>query len=330
MKTPAIITWEVTRKCTRSCGYCYNCSSPDTKPELSEAQLHTIVEQIIECNPLIVNITGGEPLLYGDSLFKYMKILKDNNIYVRLYTNGDQLNEANCGEVQKNCDAVVLPVTDPHNALMGPDSLENVKRATRLLKNTVIQISILYSTKNANCIEETLYVLKEFDNISNVIITPVIYSGRPEQVPLLIDRKTYDELIIRIAEIAGDENESNIQLRDDNLELRNVIKGRDIYHSVYIDCMGNVLVNQWLKISGGNVFTDSIRNIWQKNLKNIWRDNEMKSIFEGFKSLDQQEYLRFITAQEPLYVKNITGMAAYTGKDDGDENTPYICSITAG
>ncbi len=87
---PIQICWEITQKCNLNCIYCLN-SSGEGGFELSDEKISDVVNQISECNPLDLIISGGEPLIKKD-FFNALEKLKKTNCHITLLTNGTLIN----------------------------------------------------------------------------------------------------------------------------------------------------------------------------------------------------------------------------------------------
>jgi MoaA/NifB/PqqE/SkfB family radical SAM enzyme len=79
---------EVTSRCNLVCKHCYNTSGGDGSDEMSEAEWDGVVEQIAALRPFQVIISGGEPLLRGEWLFRTMDRLNHDPTRFVLITNG--------------------------------------------------------------------------------------------------------------------------------------------------------------------------------------------------------------------------------------------------
>ncbi len=85
---PRLVFWELTKGCNLRCVHCRatatELSSPD---DLSYEESVQIIEQLAEYAPLILVLSGGEPLFRGD-LFRLARRATKRGIRVALGTNG--------------------------------------------------------------------------------------------------------------------------------------------------------------------------------------------------------------------------------------------------
>lgn len=83
---PLEIEWSLTWKCNLHCAFCSTAYF-----QANELPYATIVEEIIQCRPLCVTLSGGEPLLHPDINIIIDELVR-NKIIVNLTTNGMLLN----------------------------------------------------------------------------------------------------------------------------------------------------------------------------------------------------------------------------------------------
>ena len=83
LKSPISVVWEITNNCNFLCPHCRAYQKYEKEDEELE---NRIIEELIKSEVLLVNISGGEPLL-NPRIFKIVKKLSDNNIHVGISTN---------------------------------------------------------------------------------------------------------------------------------------------------------------------------------------------------------------------------------------------------
>jgi len=84
LSAPISIVWEITNNCNYKCPHCRAYKKFVKDDESIE---YLIINELIESKVLLVNLSGGEPLL-NPRIFKIAKRLFMENIYVVLSTNG--------------------------------------------------------------------------------------------------------------------------------------------------------------------------------------------------------------------------------------------------
>jgi MoaA/NifB/PqqE/SkfB family radical SAM enzyme len=94
-KSPLGCQMELTYKCNLKCIQCYNQSGlgRNTWEEMSIKKWIDITNQLIKAEVAQVVITGGEPLLLGEDLFRIMDLLNDSGVTFLFITNGFLLDD---------------------------------------------------------------------------------------------------------------------------------------------------------------------------------------------------------------------------------------------
>lgn len=89
-RTPVIGHFEITRRCSYHCGFCYN--HIEDKEELCTEKIIELVHSFKEAGCFYLNISGGEPMIRNDFSEIYRRII-EMGIHVTLETNLSLLNE---------------------------------------------------------------------------------------------------------------------------------------------------------------------------------------------------------------------------------------------
>ena len=91
---PRLVFWELTTGCNLRCIHCRASATELMSPEdLSYAESCRVVDQIAEYAPLILVLSGGEPLWRRD-VFDIARRGKEKGLRVALATNGTLIDEA--------------------------------------------------------------------------------------------------------------------------------------------------------------------------------------------------------------------------------------------
>jgi radical SAM protein with 4Fe4S-binding SPASM domain len=86
IKAPYKYEISLTNKCNQKCIHCSNDKKADSTLDTDS------LKKILNYEPVYVVLTGGEPLL-NDNIFSVIRIMKENNIFIKICTNGVLLNE---------------------------------------------------------------------------------------------------------------------------------------------------------------------------------------------------------------------------------------------
>lgn len=105
-----VVYLSITNKCNLHCAHCCVSAGEEDFSELSLIEWKFIIDQVIQLNPISIEVTGGEPLLYHDfcKLILYLREVYKGNISVS--TNGLLVNKENIKVLRKNVDAISISV----------------------------------------------------------------------------------------------------------------------------------------------------------------------------------------------------------------------------
>lgn len=85
LTNPLVINWNINGQCQNNCKYCFSKDYVNIPARISKLQLDNIITQIKTLSPLLVVISGGEPLLFPeikyviDSIMKFSHVILDTN-----------------------------------------------------------------------------------------------------------------------------------------------------------------------------------------------------------------------------------------------------------
>jgi radical SAM protein with 4Fe4S-binding SPASM domain len=141
-KRPIRVIFEPTINCNLKCPMCDRTHKNDFKKHLEEQlPVESAVNFLENLGKMgtkhILLIGGGEPLLHPD-IIQFIKILKANNIFVHLWTNGTLVNDQNAAFLAKNCDIITVSMDSPHEDVN--DVSRGVKGATKKVKQSLIKL----------------------------------------------------------------------------------------------------------------------------------------------------------------------------------------------
>lgn len=129
----------ITSKCNLKCAHCCQDLPENNKAvDPSYNDLLRVVDQVVECNPKYIVITGGEPLLRDDiwDLVRYIK--GKGNFELELMTNGTLITEDNVRLINEFFDSVSISIDGYDNIscekIRGKGVFEKVISSVKLLK----------------------------------------------------------------------------------------------------------------------------------------------------------------------------------------------------
>ena len=156
------LCWLMTTKCNQSCGYCDRFLKED---ELNDEEYQRILKKLIEYEVKQITFGGGEALLV-DSFDTIVKLASENNIHLKLVTNGKEL--INHRELIQNLDEITISIDsidDDVNEQMGRgfDHYQNVCTAFEFIKlnNPLVRV-------NVNTVV-TKYNIDQIENMNSFI-----------------------------------------------------------------------------------------------------------------------------------------------------------------
>ncbi len=90
--SPLFIAWQINSACNLGCLHCCEESGHSMPDEMTKEQSLDFCRQIVDMDVPYVAISGGEPLLCPH-IFDVCKIIRDNNISLKIETNGEFIDE---------------------------------------------------------------------------------------------------------------------------------------------------------------------------------------------------------------------------------------------
>ncbi len=87
---PIVINWLISNKCCFKCNYCYAGDINDKPTEMADAKV--VAQNILSLNPLVVVLSGGEPLQEKQRIIDALNIL-GNKVGIIVDTNGYHYDE---------------------------------------------------------------------------------------------------------------------------------------------------------------------------------------------------------------------------------------------
>jgi MoaA/NifB/PqqE/SkfB family radical SAM enzyme len=138
-RSPLAVQMELTHRCNLQCVMCYNRSGPSSAAyeELSDEEWLAQARRLPELGVCDVVISGGEPLLRKDLVFKLLEICKENCLSAHLITNGWLVTPEVAARLAKYHYGFVQVSIDGHTAEIH-DRIRQVRgswaRATRALQ----------------------------------------------------------------------------------------------------------------------------------------------------------------------------------------------------
>ena len=91
---PRLVFWELTKGCNLRCIHCRATATELCSPnDLPTSECKRIIDELAEYAPLILVLSGGEPLFRKD-VFELAQHARQGGLRVALATNGTLVNES--------------------------------------------------------------------------------------------------------------------------------------------------------------------------------------------------------------------------------------------
>jgi MoaA/NifB/PqqE/SkfB family radical SAM enzyme len=284
---------ELTHRCNLRCKQCYN-QSGCSKPDISFDKWMDVAKQLVDMNIFECVISGGEPLLLGDKLYKLMDVLDDSGIRFILVTNGLLMDERNVKRLSKY-DYYWIQVSIDGSRPEIHDKIRGVKGSWKKAINAAkmisqaglpLVISHVIQKDNIDYLDEMLmtsYLL----GAKRIITGKFTFSGRA-----ILNRKSIDidysklKEAYQLLKTRRDEYEGRMNIMtstDPTFYLRyRILEPSSV---LLIRPNGDVKIDCILPFKIGNVLDEEISSIWDRIGKSAWKNNE---IIEYIKSIKEE------------------------------------------
>lgn len=167
---------EITNFCNLKCKHCYGFFKEPVTMDLNKFE--KVVEELYNQGCTKVVISGGEPLMIGDTIKEYVSILKRYNIpFIALTTNGtlDTVKDINIFKMFDLIQVSIDGKKETHENIRGLNtyekSLEFIKKVQKVNSNFSIMMAV--NAINYDEIEEVNLLAKELNvKFALEIVTP--------------------------------------------------------------------------------------------------------------------------------------------------------------
>lgn len=194
---PLSVIWEITYACNQKCEYCIARAGKEDPDELSEEEIDTVLNELIELGVGLINITGGEPLLKKDTALYIARRASENDIELELLTNGmlitpevaKELYQAGVRHAQVSLDCARSDVHDKQRGVKG--AWEKTVNGIQALRNAGVNVmaAAVMTSESLQYFEETRQFLTEIADI--VKMGSVMPMGRGENNRCLLTPDMY-------------------------------------------------------------------------------------------------------------------------------------------
>lgn len=98
-RIPVKAQFEITEKCNFNCYYCY-AKNLRKEDNLITEQVKKVIDKLYEMGVVIIELTGGEPLVREDFI-EIIRYINEKEFIISMITNSSNFNEDIIGELEK-------------------------------------------------------------------------------------------------------------------------------------------------------------------------------------------------------------------------------------
>lgn len=282
---PLTLQYEITYKCNLRCMMCYNASgSADGRMDMTDDEWLALAEESCRMGILEAIISGGEPFMRKNLVFKLLDLLKKNNVVPHLITNGwfitpelaRRLAEYQFGFIQVSIDGHSPEIHDRIRQVKG--SWDRATRALQYLSSQGLPCRLAHTAVKFNYEHVPQVVdLAIALGARTVIFGKALAQGRGNE--------NADDVLLS-AEDARKFTEIYRQQRKEKFQYVNVVLGMQTAHqlleshmtpnaAVVVRPNGEVRIGCLAPFIYGNVRNQSLRQIWEEGANRGFRHPEV-------------------------------------------------------
>ncbi len=287
-----------TDRCNFKCLHCWQrCFEKiDSKYELSEKELTKVVKEAIKMNVKEFEITGGgEPLMRKNVVLKIMKIIKKEERFGNITTNGSLFSIEDVREIVKmKWDRITFSLDGPdkesNDAVRGKGTFELVVNSIKLFnkvkkqaksKLPILKFNVVITNKNYNKVDKMIELAKVL-KVSIVHFDPLtIHSKMGEKFKLKKKQEKVFEKKAKIAErlakkykIWSDIGFLNTSFLEKKNEMEEILrkegKSNDFASLICYEPWWHLVIKTDGSAQPCCLYDEKEENVKNKNLKKIW------------------------------------------------------------
>lgn len=197
---PALISWNLTKRCNLRCPHCYMEAGTRAQRELSTDECFSLLDEMRELGTEMVILTGGEPLLRKD-IYEIARRASELGMWVVMGTNGVLVTPA-VAEKMVACGVKGVGISidsvqpEQHDRFRGgPGSWEHSVRALEICRQHGLEVLVQTTVMNMN--RNEIAALAEFARERGAWsfnLYFLVQTGRGQQMNDLSPTDTHDVL----------------------------------------------------------------------------------------------------------------------------------------
>lgn len=284
-----ILEIEVTNRCNLRCKHCY--VEKDVPCDLPKKKVLEIIDEANEMGVNRLIFTGGEPLLYKE-IFEVASYAKKVGIpQAILFTNGLLIKDEICERISKCFDHVQLSIDVPpgHPPSLRTPYSNIIKEKILLLKSYNIKVSLMATLHKSLLpkIEEIVRFARSFgvkvgfNRLHNISRSNELKKEElgPKEIKEALEKiqrlkKLYKNIGCSDPMMIFVDKKRLLHLSERYMEKKGIVGGCMAGIAVgYISSTGDLYPCPFVKVSSGNIFEDSLKDIWYNSkVLNKFRD----------------------------------------------------------
>lgn len=281
---PIGLQFELTSKCNLNCKHCYNMSSPSNISEMKTDDWINVVNDVINHGGIFQCIlSGGEPLLLGNDIFKIMNPLNNDGTAFILITNGflvdenfvNKLKKYNYYWIQVSIDNLFEEKHDNFRGKQG--SWKKAVNAAILFSNAGLPLRIAHSLtpQSVDDLEEFAEFCYQL-GASSLVCGEIFLSGRVAyNMNLLMTDDGYEKMYSKIENIKNKyHGKMDIYCSSsENIDIK--FKQKTLNTSMIIRPNGDIRLDCTMPFVIGNVLKNKLSDIWNEKGNTCWKNNSI-------------------------------------------------------
>ncbi|MFT4603941.1 MAG: radical SAM protein with 4Fe4S-binding SPASM domain [Rhodothermales bacterium] len=276
---PALVSWNLTKKCNLACPHCYMEAGDKAEVELTTEQCLTLVDEMKTLGTEMLILTGGEPLLRRD-IFDIARHASSQGMWVVMGTNGVLVND-HVAKKMVECGVkgvgISIDSVDPckHNEFRGgPDAWKYSVRALEICRNHNLEV-LVQSTVMQDNLEEVadLMTFARDKGAWSFNLYYLVETGRGKQMAeqeltaeqtdaslrhLVGAQNEFAPMLVR-AKCAPQFKQLAYEMGRGGMESGGCMAGTEYCR---ITPEGNVTPCPYMNLVAGNVLTDGFTAVW--------------------------------------------------------------------
>ncbi|BAK48450.1 hypothetical protein CXIVA_24830 [Clostridium sp. SY8519] len=296
----ASLQFELTSRCNAFCRHCYNNSGAENivKDEMTSKEWIRFSNYLVEHGGIFeCIISGGEPLLIGNDIFKIMDILHDDGTIFTFLTNGFLLDTEKIHKLEKykyhwlqiSIDGLREEYHDWFRNCKG--SWKKAVEAAKKVSESNIPLKIAHCVTPTNINEIGAMCDFAFSiGAKEIIAGELSLSGRTFLNRELLLTDIQRKEMISIIHEKQEQYNGKMRIKSSNSVKKGLERHREIpYSNAVIRSNGDIRLDGMAPFVVGNILKDDFAAVWKNRIKDSWEDKRVSEFIDSFE-IDDRNY----------------------------------------